>query len=338
MLILGIETTCDETSASLVKLKDKTEDKPSFEIISNVVLSQDIHNLFGGVLPEQAFRKHQENLIKVLKLAIKDDIKKVNLVGVSSHPGLLGALAIGVASSKTISSCLNIPIVSVNHLIAHILVNFYKTPLNNKKYLGIVLSGGHTNIYLIESLFPLKIQLISKKLDDAIGESFDKVARMMNLGFPGGPIIDKLAQEYKQEKQIKPLFPISDIENNFTYSGLKTAVYRYIKSNPNYDPKEVAFHFQYSAVKQVINKIEKMINKYEVDEILVGGGVAANSFLRKELENLQNKHNIKINIPEIKLCTDNAAMVAITSGIIFLNYKSNYLSLDPSFDITPSET
>jgi len=333
MLVLGIETTCDETSVSLVRFLFEREVK--FEIISNVVLSQNIHSIFGGVLPEQAFRKHQENLIKVLKLALREDIRKVNLVGVSSYPGLLGALAVGVACAKTIAACLNVPVIPVNHLLAHILVNFYKIPLVNKKYLGVVLSGGHTNAYLIESLVPLKFSLIAKKLDDAIGEAFDKVARMMNLGFPGGPIIDKLAQEYKQNKKNeKLLFPIPDPEGyNFSYSGLKTAVYRYIKNNPNYDPKEIAFNFQYSAIKQIINKIERMINDFSVDEVLIGGGVASNSFLREEIGSLKEKYGIKVHIPEPKLCTDNAAMVAIAASI--LDFKSiNW----QDFDIYPSET
>ncbi|MCS7244099.1 MAG: tRNA (adenosine(37)-N6)-threonylcarbamoyltransferase complex transferase subunit TsaD [Candidatus Calescibacterium sp.] len=341
MVVLGIETTCDETSAALIKFENN-----KIEILSNIVLSQDIHNIFGGVLPEQAFRKHQENIIYVLREALKPlmNFKEIDLIGVSAYPGLLGALATGVATAKTIGKIINKPVIPVNHLWAHMLVNFYNhQPIEesniNKKYLGIVISGGHTSSYVIESIIPLKINNISKTLDDAVGESFDKVARMLNLGFPGGPIIDKLAQNYKKRistEKFKPLFPVPNPQNyDFSYSGLKTAVRRFIKNNPNFDVEEICYHFQLSAIKHIIQKLEKMIVDFNTSNILIGGGVAANSFLREELQKLENKYNLEILIPQIKLCTDNAVMIAISTIFIYLSKK--HLSIPENFDIYASE-
>jgi len=338
MIVLGIETTCDETSISLVKFENQ-----KFEIISNVVLSQDIHSIFGGVFPEKAFRKHQENMVPVLKKALVIDIQEIDIIGVSAYPGLLGALAAGVATAKTIASLLDKPVIPVNHLWAHFLVNFIDkeiTEVLNKKYLGIVISGGHTSSYLIESLIPLKITSISRTLDDAVGESFDKVARMLNLGFPGGPIIDKMAQEYKKETNLndfKPIFPIPNPSDySFSYSGLKTAVKRYIEQNKeleNSKIKEICYHFQYSAIKHLVQKIEKIIIDFGIGNVLIGGGVAANSFLRDELNDLKQKYNLEILIPPVNLCTDNAVMVAIAAVFLYLSYPN----IPNDFDIFPNE-
>lgn len=334
MLVLGIETTCDETSVSIVNY-----DNGKFEILSNVILSQEIHNIFGGVFPEQAFRKHQENIIPILSQALEviDNIREIDLIGVSAYPGLLGALAIGVAAAKTISQIINKPILPVNHLWAHLLVNFKQLPINNEKYLGIVISGGHTNAFVIENLVPLRIISISSSLDDSIGESFDKVARMLKLPFPGGPVIDKLAQAYKNKmnnKKFELLFPIPNPENySFSYSGLKTAVKNYLDKNPNFCLEQVCFSFQYSAVKHVINKLEKMVLDFGIKKVLVGGGVAANSFLREELNLLRSRLGIEVFIPEPTLCTDNAAMVAIAAVFIHLSR----FQISDEFDIYPSQ-
>lgn len=333
MIVLGIETSCDETSASIVKFENN-----KFDILSNIILSQEVHKLFGGVYPEQAFRKHQENIIEILKEALKviDNVKKIDLVAVTSFPGLVGALASGVAVAKTIAKIIDKPVIPVNHLWGHILVNFKNIP-ENRKYLGVVISGGHTNVYLVEKLIPLQIKKIASTLDDAVGEAFDKAARVLNLGFPGGPIIDKLAQNYKQRinsKEIKPIFPIPNPSNyDFSYSGLKTALIRYLKKNPNFDIEEICFYFQYSAIKHIVDKIEKVLKNFKVEGILVGGGVAANSFLREELNFIKEKYNLEILIPEPVLCTDNAAMIAVAGTFIYLsNYK-----IKENFDVYPCE-
>ncbi|MFN4220597.1 MAG: tRNA (adenosine(37)-N6)-threonylcarbamoyltransferase complex transferase subunit TsaD, partial [bacterium] len=252
-----------------------------------------------------------------------------------------GALASGVAVAKTIAKILNKPVIPVNHLWGHLLVNFKSIEQNyaNKKYLGLVISGGHTNTYILESLIPLKIRKLSSTLDDAVGEAFDKAARVLNLGFPGGPIIDKLAQNYQQKnpekiKEIRPIFPVPNPSDyNFSYSGLKTALIRYIKKNPDFDVEEICFHFQYSAIKHIINKLELILREIKVDWILVGGGVAANSFLRNELAKIQDKYGVEILIPEPVLCTDNAAMIAIASIFIHLSYPN----IPEDFDIYPNE-
>lgn len=339
MKVLGIETSCDETSASIIEFKNN-----EIQILSNVILSQDIHKIFGGVYPEQAFRKHQENIIEILKQASKDvGIEEIDLIGVTAYPGLVGALASGVAVAKTIAKILSKPVIPVNHLWGHLLVNFKSIkPINrvntNKKYLGLVISGGHTNTYILENLIPLKIRKLSSTLDDAVGEAFDKAARILNLGFPGGPIIDKLAQNYQQRiknsKEIKPIFPVPNPRDyNFSYSGLKTALIRYVKKNPSFDLEEVCFHFQYAAIKHIVNKMELILKENRFDGILVGGGVASNSFLRTELAEIQDKYGIEILIPEPVLCTDNAAMIAITSIFIYLSYPN----IPEDFDIHPNE-
>jgi len=362
MYILGVETTCDETSISVIKVNYNLKNSDlKFDIIVNVILSQDIHNIFGGIYPEQAFRKHQENIIKILaKVSHEFDINKIDLIGVSAFPGLVGALASGVALAKTLSVILSKSVIPVNHLWGHLFANFEKIEtkniyeLNNDLLpaLGLVVSGGHTNLYFIESFLPIRISLISRTLDDAVGEAYDKVARLLGLGFPGGPIIDKLAMDYVPKPKEKPIFPIPK-PNNFTYSGLKTAVYRYLK-NINFeqlDPKKkqdlikkVAYYFQYSAIEHIIKKIELTLLDYktrdiELKSIFVGGGVAANSYLRKRLADISYKNKLNLYIPSIVLCTDNAAMIAIATFFIYKSFFENKILNDYiiDFDVYPLE-
>ncbi len=353
MYILGIETTCDETSISIVKVCNNFK----FNIISNIVLSQDIHRIFGGIYPEQAFRKHQENIIKILAKAIENfDINKIELIGVSAFPGLVGALASGVSMAKTLGIILDKPVIPVNHLWGHLFANFEKIELNTMDFkdllpaLGLVVSGGHTNLYFIKNFLPIEIELIMKTLDDAVGEAYDKVARLLNLGFPGGPLIDKLAQSYTPIFNEKPVFPIPK-SKNFSYSGLKTAVLRYIKNinfnNLNFNEKDIeikkiCYYFQYSAIEHIIKKIEIILKDYKnksivIKSIFVGGGVAANSFLRKRLAELAIKFNLKLYVPSVILCTDNAAMIAIATFFIYKSFfeKTNNDIID--FDVYPSE-
>ncbi|MGC8733773.1 MAG: tRNA (adenosine(37)-N6)-threonylcarbamoyltransferase complex transferase subunit TsaD [bacterium] len=358
MYILGIETTCDETAISIVKVHNNFYNNLKFEIISNIILSQDIHNIFGGVYPEQAFRKHQENIMKIFFKAVENfDINKIDLIGVSAFPGLVGALAIGVAMAKTLGIFLSKLVIPVNHLWGHLFANFENIELGQEKYLqekkllpalGLVVSGGHTNLYFIENFLPVKIKLISRTLDDAVGEAYDKVARLLNLGFPGGPVIDKLANSYKPNLNEKPIFPIPKA-NNFSYSGLKTAVSRYIKNinfeNLDYNKKEIetkkiAYYFQYSAIEHIIRKIELAILGYkELKSIFVGGGVAANSYLRKRLTEISNKYKLNLYMPSIALCTDNAAMIAISTFFIYKSFFENNNKKEDiiDFDVYPSE-
>lgn len=353
MYILGIETTCDETSVSIVKAYDNLK----FDIISNIILSQDIHKIFGGIYPEQAFRKHQENIIKILAKAIENfDINKIELIGVSAFPGLVGALASGVAMAKTLGVILSKPVIPVNHLWGHLFANFAKIDFNSIDFkdlfpaLGLVVSGGHTNLYFIENFLPIKIELIMNTLDDAVGEAYDKVARLLNLGFPGGPVIDKLAQNYTPTLNEKPIFSIPK-SKDFSYSGLKTAVLRHIKNINfnNLDPeqkdieiKKICYYFQYSAIEHIIKKIELILKEYKgnlrgINSIFVGGGVAANSFLRKRLIELANKFKINLYIPSVNLCTDNAAMIAIATFFIYKSFFNKINNDIIDFDVYPSE-
>lgn len=348
MYILGIETTCDETSVSIVKVYNNLK----FEIVSNVILSQDIHNIFGGIYPEQAFRKHQENIMKIFSKAIQGfDVTKIDLIGVSAFPGLVGALAIGVSMAKTIGIVLSRLVIPVNHLWGHLFANFekieLKEELNLLPALGLVVSGGHTNLYFIESFLPIKTKLISRTLDDAVGETYDKVARLLNLGFPGGPIIDKLANSYIPNSKEKPIFPIPK-SKDFSYSGLKTAVSRYLK-NINFEKldndkkeieiKKIAYYFQYSAIEHILKKIELTLLEYrKLRSIFIGGGVAANSYLRKKLTEIANKYKLNLFMPSIILCTDNAAMIAISTFFIYKSFFENNKKEDIiDFDVYPSE-
>lgn len=306
-IILAIETSCDETAISIIKNNK--------QLLSNVVSSQiKNHSSNGGVVPELASRLHLENIDIVFNEALAKanlEIKDIDKIAVIYGPGLIGALHVGLTFAKSISYLNNIPLVYLNHMAAHIyacnLVDDLKFPL-----LALVVSGGHTElVYMKEQL---SFEIIGQTQDDAIGECYDKVAKAMDLGYPGGPIIDSLA------KNGKPIydFPISMKNDlyNFSYSGLKSSVLNKLNqlkmTNTEYNKEDIAASFQVSAIKQLMDKTINVINNYPVNHFVLAGGVAANSYLREEsvktIESI-NK-NIKITLPPLWCCTDNAAMVA----------------------------
>ncbi len=306
-IILAIETSCDETAVSIIKNHK--------EILANVVSSQiKNHSENGGVVPELASRLHLENIDIVFNSALKQadlTINDIDSIAVICGPGLIGALHVGVMFAKTISYLNNIPIIYLNHMASHIyacnLVDDLEFPL-----LALVVSGGHTElVYMKEHL---NFEVLGQTQDDAVGETYDKVAKALDLGYPGGPIIDKLA------KSGQPIydFPVSMRNDlyNFSYSGLKSAVLNKLNQfkmkNIDFNKEDIAASFQKSAIQQLMEKTINTINNYEVKHFILAGGVAANSYLREECIKVINDvdKNIKITLPPLWCCTDNAAMVA----------------------------
>jgi N6-L-threonylcarbamoyladenine synthase len=316
ILILGIETSCDETSAAVVK--------NGREVLSNIISSQiEIHQRFGGVVPEIASRNHTMAIVNVIDQAINqanitpDDI---DAVAVTYGAGLVGALLVGVSAAKALSYMLNKPLIAVNHIRAHIAANYLESDLK-PPFLGAVVSGGHTELVDIKDYS--NYDILGSTLDDAAGEAFDKVARVLGLGYPGGPKIDKLAQEGKRNIEFfKTAKMISD-DYAFSYSGLKTAVVNYIH-NAKQRGEEASIHdicasFTYYALEPIVQKAFDAAQKLGYKNIALAGGVAANSYLRHRFEERGKKLGIKVYIPKLEYCTDNAAMVASMGYYNFIN-------------------
>lgn len=318
MLVLGIETSCDETAVSLVENGKR--------ILSNVVSSSlHLHKKYGGVVPEIATRYHVELINYVLaeaKEKAKANLRDIDLVAAVSGPGLVGALLIGISLAKVLSLSLNVPLVGINHLQAHLYA-----PLMGKRciqfpFVGLVVSGGHTNLFYVKDY--LHWQILGRTRDDAAGEAFDKVAKILNLGYPGGPVIEKKAKRGDRDK-IK--FPRSYLKRgslDFSFSGLKTAVLYYTKDkHPNATLGDVAASFQEAVVDVLVDKSTAACRMKKVKEFVVGGGVIANQRLRKVLTEKLAEQGINVYFPEQSLCQDNAAMVA---GLGYQLYKRGVVS------------
>jgi len=342
MIILGIETSCDETSAAVVKAdrggvhpveySSKTgitfcDAKSLFHgvsIVSNVVSSQiDIHKEYGGVVPEVAAREHVKNILWVIDEALKNakvDSQQIDLIAVASGPGLITSLIVGTEAAKTLSLAWQKPIVSVNHMYAHIAGNF----LNKIEFpaLALVVSGGHTELVLLKDYWNFK--KIGQTLDDAAGEAFDKVAKLLGLGYPGGPIISakaEMSQKSKVVKFIKSIDlprPMLKKDNfDFSFSGLKTAVLYDFKKRSDKAKKSkeyietMCYEFQQAAVDVLVSKTIKAAKKYNVKTVMMAGGVAANKKLRETLGSKVKDMGLEFLVPEFKLCTDNAAIIAL---------------------------
>ena len=329
VIILAIESSCDDTSAAI--LKDR-------KILSNIVANQEVHSLYGGVVPELASRAHQQNIIPVVDAAIrKANIKKENITAIAftKGPGLLGSLLVGSSFAKSFAMGMNIPIIAVNHMQGHILSHFIDegNPIPEFPFLCLTVSGGHTQIVRVES--PNKMKVIGTTIDDAAGEAFDKSAKILGLTYPGGPIIDKHAKkgnihafEFGKPK-IKEL--------NFSFSGLKTSILYKIQNNMQKNPKfieenleDLCASIQHSIVSVLLKKIEKAIIQTGIKELAIAGGVAANSYLRSELGKLAKKKRYQLYIPKFEYCTDNAAMIAIAGYFKYLDKDFAQQSETPS--------
>lgn len=324
MYILGIETSCDETSAAVVK--------DGKQILSNIISSQiETHQPYGGVVPEIASRKHLENIVPVINEAVSNaglTLNDIDGIAVTYGPGLVGALLVGVSAAKALAYALDIPLIGVNHLDGHIYANFLEHSID-MPLLCLVVSGGHTSLIYMES--HEKRRLLGATRDDAAGEVFDKIARKMKLGYPGGPIIEKIASEGQPTIE----FPRAWLEEgsfDFSFSGLKTAVINYMhkqeqKGETAY-AADVAASFQQAIFDVLITKTMKAAKLTGAKTIALAGGVAANNYFRQQMIEQANTEGIKVYYPSIILCTDNAAMIACAGYYNYLKGQTSNLELN----------
>lgn len=300
-IIVGIESSCDETSVAVLK--------NGREVLSNVINSQiKIHEIYGGVVPEIASRSHVEVINQVAKQALKEahiTWKEIDAVACAYGPGLVGALLVGVSYAKALSFALDRPLIGVNHIEGHIAANYIAHAELKPPFLCLVISGGHTHLIHIKDY--TEFEILGKTRDDAIGEAFDKVARVVGLGYPGGPKVDKLALEGKPNIDL----PKTHFDNlDFSFSGLKTAILNLYHKNPDMNKADLCASFEKVATEVLIENTLKAAKKLNLQTIALAGGVSANSYIRKEFLQLEQTEGMHIYYPEIALCTDNAAMVA----------------------------
>ncbi len=333
--ILGIESSCDETSVSIVERSNNGKIK----ILSNIVKSQlDVHEDFGGVVPELAARAHSEIIDKLILMALKKARVKfegLNAVAATSGPGLLGGLLVGVVAAKTLSSALKIPFIAINHLEGHALSVHLEKEIKYP-YLLLLVSGGHTEFTIINKFNSYK--RIGTTLDDALGEAFDKTARLLNLGYPGGPKIEKHAKKGNENRFKLPLPLIKENNCHFSFSGLKSSIAQIVHKN-NIDlqfKKDMAASFQ-KTIADILNiKTQRAIELFKKTtkesgkiNIVVAGGVAANQYLRASLKHLEQSHDCEFFFPSIKLCTDNGAMIALAGLERYERKLFNKLTFKP---------
>ena len=320
--ILGIESSCDDTSASVIC---------NGKVLSNVIANQEVHAQYGGVVPELASRAHQQNIVPVVQQAIeKASIAKedLNAISFTKGPGLMGSLLVGTSFAKSLAFSLNIPLLEINHMQAHILSIYIDDNPEKPKlpFIALTVSGGHTQLVLVNS--PFEFVEIGTTLDDAAGEAFDKSGKIMNLDYPAGPKIDKLALKGDVNKFN---FPKPDVKGlNFSFSGLKTNFKNFINNQPHDFVKnninDLCASLQSTIVEILIDKIVKARDQYQINEFVICGGVSANSYLRKELKGLMESESIKTYVPKINYSTDNAAMIGINGYFKFIESKFGELS------------
>lgn len=327
MVILGVDTSCDDTSASVVE--------DGRRILSNVVSSQtEIHTKYGGIVPELASRRHIEMILPVVDEALKQaeiSFSELSCIAVCQGPGLIGSLLVGCSFSKAISYAKGIPLVSVNHLEGHLLSAFLETRPPDFPFLSLVVSGGHTSLYIAEDFG--KYRELGRTRDDAAGEAYDKVAKLLGLGYPGGPIIDELSK--KGNTTID--FPRAYLPDSFdfSFSGLKTAVLNFVRARANenrLDPHlvcDIAASFQAAVVDVLARKVELAITETGIKRITLAGGVAANSGLRETMKTLGRERGAEVFAPALQLCTDNAAMIAAAGYHHFKSRDLAGLDLNP---------
>lgn len=321
--ILAIESSCDETSVAICH---------NGKITANVIANQTIHQNYGGVIPELASRVHQQNIVPAVHQALQIagcDKQAIDAVAFTQGPGLLGSLIVGVSFAKSFALGLGLPLVSINHMQAHILAHFIDDPKPNFPFLCLTVSGGHTQIVLVKDYFDMEI--VGETLDDAAGEAFDKTAKLLNLPYPGGPLIDKYAKEGNPAAFSFPKPQIPEL--NFSFSGFKTAILYFIKDKLANNPKfveerieDICASVQHSIVQILLDKLKKAALKYNCKQIAIAGGVSANSGLRSALMAMEADLGWQVFIPKFEYCTDNAAMIAIAGYHKFL--KGEFVGQD----------
>ena len=319
LLVLGIESSCDETSCAIVK--------NGREVLSNVINSQiKIHEKFGGVVPEIASRSHVEVISRVVKEALEEakiTFDDVDVVACTYGPGLVGALLVGVSYAKALSYAINKPLVGTNHIEGHIAANYITHPDLKPPFLCLVISGGHTHLVHIKNY--KEFEILGKTRDDAIGEAFDKVARVIGLGYPGGPKVDKLAKE--GENNIK--IPKIHFDNlDFSFSGIKTAIINMHHKNPDINKADLCASFEATVTEILIENTLKAAKKLNINKIALAGGVSANSYIREKFIELEKTNQMQIYYPKPILCTDNAAMIASAGYYNYINGKISNLELN----------
>lgn len=315
LLCLGIESSCDETSVAVVR--------NGREVLSNVIATQiDIHKKYGGVVPEIASRNHVENITYVVKEALEKanvSLDDIDVIGCTYGPGLVGALLVGLSTAKALAYATKKPLVGVHHIEGHIAANYITHKDLEPPYLCLVVSGGHSHLVYVKDY--TEFEILGKTRDDAVGEAFDKVARVIGLGYPGGPIIDKLAKEGEPTYHL----PRTYFDNlDFSFSGIKTAVLNLNnKEKGNINVNDLCASFEEAVTDVLTTNAIKALKELKLDKIAIAGGVSANSYLRNKFEKLGAENIFKVYYPELVLCTDNAAMIAAAT---YYNYKKGKIS------------
>lgn len=324
--ILAIESSCDETAAAVVK--------NGREVLSNVISSQiELHKLYGGVVPEIASRKHIEKINPVIREALTEadmKLEDMDAIGVTYGPGLVGALLVGVAAAKAISYAKHIPLIGVHHIEGHISANYIENKDLEPPFLGMVVSGGHTHLVMVKDYG--KYEILGKTRDDAAGEAFDKVARAIGLGYPGGPKIDRLAKEGNPKAIAFPRAHVADAPLDFSFSGLKSSVLNYINScemkHQEICRADVAASFQDAVVDAIVSHTIEAARMYRMDKVALAGGVASNSALRRAMKERCEAAGLKFYYPSPILCTDNAAMIGCAAYYEYLAGTRHGLDLN----------
>jgi N6-L-threonylcarbamoyladenine synthase len=315
MIILAIESSCDETSAAVIS---------NGEILSNVVATQLIHTLYGGVVPELASRAHQQHILPVVDKALQDakvTKKDLDAIAFTKGPGLLGALLVGTSFAKAMALGLSIPLIDINHMQAHVLAHFISNPKPAFPFLCLTVSGGHTQIVRVNA--PLEMEIIGETRDDAVGEAFDKTAKLLDLPYPGGPLIDKNAAN---GDPLKYAFPLPEMPGlDFSFSGIKTSFMYFLQKQTKENPafiteniNDICASIQHTLIDILLKKLKKASKETGIKEIAIAGGVSANSGLRSSLHELGNKLGWNVYIPAFEYCTDNAAMIAMAAHYKYL--------------------
>jgi len=321
--ILAIESSCDETSASIIV---------NGKVLNNIVATQSVHEKYGGVVPELASRAHQENLIPVVHEALSTagiSKKELSAIAVTRGPGLMGSLLVGVSFAKAFAKALDIPLIDVNHMQAHVLAHFIEEPRPSFPFICLTVSGGHTQLVLVKD--HLTMEVIGETQDDAVGEAFDKTAKLLGLPYPGGPLLDRHAKEGNPKAFTFPVTRMPGL--NYSFSGIKTAVLYFLRDqlaeHPNFITDNLAdlcASIQHTLVEMLLIKLKEAMKQTGVTEVAIAGGVSANSGLRAALSSLAQRKGWTLYVPEFEYCTDNAAMIAMAAHFKYL--RSEFVGYD----------